>query len=305
MKYVLQHIILKINIISLNDSNLEFDIIGIDSAIANALRRIMIAEVPTMAIEHVFIAKNTSIVHDEVLAQRLGLLPIIADPAEFDFPNGKLCFNEYNSIVFRINVFCEKIEGKIDNKNVFSSSLVWLPHGSEMPEETSCYFSSNRFKTKSAFRPIYNDILLAVLSPGQEIILEAHCCKGIGKIHVKWSPVVTQWYRLRPEITLLQEVYENLAKALTIELPGLVKMASHNFSIIRNVGNARFYELLIAKFRRLSREYRWAPYLQLKKVKNHFFFKIETSGVLKVWDIFVQALDILLIKVDKVLVTLL
>lgn len=39
-----------------------FDLIGVDAAIANALRRVLIGEVPTMAIEHVFIHNNTSII---------------------------------------------------------------------------------------------------------------------------------------------------------------------------------------------------------------------------------------------------
>lgn len=43
-------------------NDMEFDVIGIDPAIANALRRILIAEIPTMAVEHVFIVNNTSIV---------------------------------------------------------------------------------------------------------------------------------------------------------------------------------------------------------------------------------------------------
>lgn len=42
--------------------DMEFELIGTDAAIANALRRILIAEVPTMAIEHVFIINNTSII---------------------------------------------------------------------------------------------------------------------------------------------------------------------------------------------------------------------------------------------------
>ena len=45
---------------------------GISPAIANAFRRILIAEVPTMAIEKVFMVNNTSIVQDEVFAHRLG-----------------------------------------------------------------------------------------------------------------------------------------------------------------------------------------------------------------------------------------
>lgn len=43
-------------------TDMEFELIGTDAAIANALRRILIAEVPTMAIEHVFIINNTSII---------------------------------------------------------------------------------------------------------------------------------------------------------------------------------------------------------------------------------------------------
>lgn len=46
-------------------------------------------KLPTMAFEKVFIANNTSIVQDEVLAQRMGLVPIAADPKLFDYLSGK------------------------------------------------------------------------------------------------------------------------------------------------------------------------------------------------------------------------
>lgn len=42
-----------IEIISLNDEEIVFDLVGVEPALANALRRIMIAEIPTMAIEKV------------------------------------------------------------------------------------------------------------------------------------------------------------------------------------------------------------------------------------------------------------
>ena len=65
--------------------DLEFDLVGVDAPIANALRRIMIAEIPTMAIERVNMYDNTSIIQDEVLAHRLGLIPVQADPSQFKF----------------------------------------------------------------------------------------------------------------------------------------------------------------------------------------------------------------------------
>ncbi len=74
---------------------LDFDVIGVDASIANALRRAMIAEVPTMAIEHVYIRNNTSIILDETLAHRVGLVPIHANPKFFAFRNGAFSFT-YN-----------------------------------------------------------------------------------------------------------------------------------------------------------------------------------------------------------------
>lgn len=45
---------------------MEFDMVGIDASIANAFRRILLAEVPTMAIEKIHIYNNTTIIQDEV-----------------------------------------------------------------------------------------------------------------------------------------------------------------------------------------------------------------------------------------------
>lgn len=67
---------LKIKIVNKTENELEFDIIGVTPAFANSFRRIMICEVPSMAIEKVHISNNTSIIQDEILAHRLGLIPL-------------------------------------------------------------------------------------------------------------------------------------------------------------------------------------------------------------------------------------
>lgn len=97
---------------------LEFDITRIEAPIANALRRILIAEVPTMALEKIYLYQNTSVIQDEVLCHRLGLLPLRVDPRGFQFPKEKVvginekgvdCEEEpegdpTRNLIFKINV---------------------------------------------------------------------------------------------------------------------------------------------------------------------------------------------------------
>ena len=94
----------RIEIQSLNEEEIIFDMIGIDAALANAFRRILLAEVPTMAIEKIFIVRNTSMLQDELLAHRLGLIPIRADPREFVPKMDEDEANETNTVPFRLQV---------------------------------------------------------------------------------------------------------------------------------------------------------------------------------------------------------
>jgi len=96
-----------------DDNTLTFELIHTDVSFVNALRRIMIADVPTVAIEHVYMWNNSSIVHDEVLSHRIGLVPINADPRFFDDILGDDDDpTDRNTIVFRLEVKCGK-EGRM------------------------------------------------------------------------------------------------------------------------------------------------------------------------------------------------
>ena len=99
----------KIDMIKMSHDELEFDMVGVDASIANAFRRILLSEVPTMAIEKVFIYNNTSIIQDEVLAHRLGLIPIKADPRLFEYrQEGDNEGTAGDTLEFQLKVRCTK-----------------------------------------------------------------------------------------------------------------------------------------------------------------------------------------------------
>ncbi|XP_057433078.1 uncharacterized protein LOC130725910 [Lotus japonicus] len=305
----------KVEVKRLTDDEMEFDMIGIDPAIANAFRRILISEVPTMALERVYIANNTSLVQDEVLAHRLGLVPINADPRLFEYPDNAGENNEKNSIVFKLHVHCKKGQPRI---TVLSDQLKWLPNGSELIAEDTKPNTDSKPKTFTSFTcsqdslpefssnppgPRYLDIIIDKLGPGQEIELEAHAVKGIGKTHAKWSPVSTAWYRMLPEVVLLEDVQDELAEELKNKCP--LKVFD-----IEDIGKGK-RRAKVARPRdcTLCRECirggkEWEDRVSLRRVKDHFIFTVESTGALPPELLFTEAVKILEDKCERVITEL-
>ncbi|KAL7249050.1 hypothetical protein ACSBR1_011252 [Camellia fascicularis] len=306
----------KVEVIRLTEDDMEFDLIGIDASLANAFRRILISEIATMAIEKVLIANNTSVVQDEVLSHRLGLIPIKVDPRLFDYMSENDVPNEKNTIVFKLHIRCERGGPRLTVK---SDELKWLPNGSEflLATENSTSNSTSKPKTYTSFRcsqdslqefsnnpiaPKHPDIIISKLGPGQEIELEAHAVKGMGKTHAKWSPVATAWYRMLPEVVLLQEVKDE--KAVELEKKCPVKVFD-----IEDVGNGKT-RATVARPRACTlcreciREEGWDKYVALRRVKDHFIFTIESTGALPPEVLFTEAVKILEDKCERLITEL-
>lgn len=77
---------MEIEIIEEDGDTLEFELTGVEPEFANALRRTMIGNVPTLAIEDVIITENNTGLFDEILAHRLGMLPWKFDPEKYSNP---------------------------------------------------------------------------------------------------------------------------------------------------------------------------------------------------------------------------
>ncbi len=67
-----------------SDDTLTFELSDTTPAFANALRRTMIGNIPTLAIEDARITKNSSGLFDEIVAHRLGLLPWSFEPDKYN-----------------------------------------------------------------------------------------------------------------------------------------------------------------------------------------------------------------------------
>ncbi|XP_078349483.1 DNA-directed RNA polymerases I and III subunit RPAC1-like isoform X1 [Oculina patagonica] len=283
----------RIDIVQLGKTELEFDMVGVDASIANALRRILLAEVPTMAIEKVFIYNNTSIIQDEVLAHRLGLIPIYTDPREFDFKSeGDEEAKDDTTLQFDLKVKCIKNKNApknatdpdelFINSKVTTDHLKWVPIGSQ----------SRKYGPQD-IRPVHNDILIAKLRPGQELDLKMHAVKGIGKDHAKFSPVATASYRLLPEIIITKPCeYELADKLAECFSEGVVRVENKDGVKRAVVANPRRDTCSREVFRHEDLKNR----VKLSRIRDHFIFSVESTGALSPDVLVCESIKVLLGK---------
>ncbi|XP_068508606.1 DNA-directed RNA polymerases I and III subunit RPAC1 isoform X2 [Syngnathus scovelli] len=297
----------RIDVAEVSENLMEFDMVGIDAAIANAFRRILLAEVPTMAIEKVFIYSNTSIVQDEVLAQRLGLIPIKADPFLFEYRSTEKEYaeedvSEIDTIQLSLKIKCTRNAkaGKdisdprehYSNNKVYSRDIKWVPIGNQ----ADVFADSN-------IGPVYDDILIALLRPGQELDIVMHCVKGIGKDHAKFSPVATASYRLLPEITLLDTVRGEKAERLKrCFSKGVIQLEDDDAAAaeggkIAKVVNSR----LDTCSREVLRHDDLKNVVKLGRVRDHFIFSVESTGILPPNILVTEGIKVLMAKCQRFL----
>jgi len=148
--------------------------------LANTLRRLMIDEVPTMAIEEVEFSKNNSILYDEIIAHRLGLIPLKTDLKSYNLTDKCKC------------------EGKGCNRCQLKMVL-------KSGTKAGTIYASDIKSKDPAVKPVYGDMPIVKLLKGQSLEIEATATLGRGKDHVKWSPCHA-YYKYRPIVEIKGEV---------------------------------------------------------------------------------------------------
>lgn len=169
-----------------DSSHVDFKLSNVDLAFANSLRRVILSEVPTMAIDLVEIEANTSVLADEFLAHRLGLIPLVSKNIdEVEYSRECECdqYCELCSVELTLHAKCTGD----DIMRVYARDLV----------------PSERRPNQYVGNPVITDpegfgTVICKLRKGQELRMKCIAKKGIAKEHAKWAPTSSVGFEYDP-----------------------------------------------------------------------------------------------------------
>jgi DNA-directed RNA polymerase subunit D len=143
---------------------LEVTIIGASNALVNTLRRIVLSDVETLAIDTIQVIKNTTVLPDEFINHRLALIPILYDLNKIP-----------ESATFEFN------------QTAGSDGTVW---------------DSTLINCVDPTVQITKHVPIVKVNTGQTLHLVAKAKRGTGFMHSKWCPVSKCYYKINPTNTI-------------------------------------------------------------------------------------------------------
>ncbi|KAF8592364.1 hypothetical protein K439DRAFT_1400124 [Ramaria rubella] len=181
-----------VRIRDLKRDRVNFVLENVDLAFANSLRRVMMADIPTVAIDMVEIETNTTVLADEFIAHRLGMIPLISSNCDEGIRYTRECscasHCQYCSVELRLNVSCH------DNETLdITSNHLDINTGSQGTDEGEAGDEPNKRGEGFGWpagkdEPGVPPVLICKIRKGQELKLRCIARKGIAKEHAKWSP---------------------------------------------------------------------------------------------------------------------
>ncbi|XP_009350515.2 DNA-directed RNA polymerases II, IV and V subunit 3 [Pyrus x bretschneideri] len=285
----------RVKIRDMRDDYLKFELRDTDASVANALRRVMIAEVPTVAIDLVEIEINSSVLNDEFIAHRLGLIPLTSDRAmsmrfsrDCDACDGDgQC--EFCSVEFHLRAKCHSDQTlDVTSKDLLSSDHTVVP----VDFSDSSGFESSEQK----------GIIIVKLRRGQELRLRAIARKGIGKDHAKWSPAATVTFMYEPDIRINEELMDTLTleekKAWVESSPTKVfDIDPKTDKVVVVDPEAYTYDdEVIKKAEAMGK----SGLVDITAREDSFIFTVESTGAIKAAQLLLNAIEVLKQKLDAV-----
>ncbi|CRG96777.1 DNA-directed RNA polymerase II subunit RPB3, putative [Plasmodium gallinaceum] len=278
----------KIEITKLTKDEMSFILYNSNSGLANALRRIILSEIPTLAIDVVNVYENTSPFHDEYLAHRLGLIPIDSrNVNNYEFREKCKCKETCSkcTIQYVIEVKCNNAN-KIDISHYDIESLdhepnipMPIPHGKK--------------NTKRE-----NAIPIVTLSKNQTLHMKLIATKGIGKMHAKWIPANVS-YRIDHKIKIKHHLIDKLPQSHKLMLANNLNKDCY---VLKNIDEDRDVQLKLNENMsvvmaenciEILNELGYKDVIKIIYDDTKFHFHIESVGSLPPEQIVEMALEVL------------
>ncbi|MFX1497458.1 MAG: DNA-directed RNA polymerase subunit D [Promethearchaeota archaeon] len=271
---------LNLEVIEQTPNQLTFVIEGISIEMVNALRRIILTEIPVMAVDEVIILKNDSPLYDEILAHRIGLIPLKTDLEAYNLPNSCEC-SGYGCPLCQVSLTLEITNTTNAPIDIYSGDL-----------------KSNDPK----IIPVDPNIPIVKIDKNNQVILEAYAVLGIARDHAKWQAVSNVAFRYYPIVELNENDLKNL---------------DQNKLILRMCPEELF-ELTSKNLLKLKSDY-WKKCtlcqsceknsdnkIKVYAKENSYIFSIESDGVLpfniiikKTFEIFNEKINEFVTKLEK------
>jgi DNA-directed RNA polymerase subunit D len=252
---------MEITIIHREEDRVHFLVEGMDVAFANAMRRTMLNRLPAMAIDEVLILENTSVMYDEMLAQRLGLIPITTDLDSYNLPEDCDC------------------EGK-----GCSLCQCTLTLEKEAGDEELVVYSGDLSSQDPKVVPASNEIPLVKLARNQSIIIEAYARLGTGGENAKFQPVSTVAYKYVPVVSVDASKCDQCGACVEVCPKNIFVIEGDTIST-QNTLDCALCEICVKECE--------SGAITIDSKKNAFLFKVESSGSLPPDEIVVRAAELL------------
>jgi DNA-directed RNA polymerase subunit D len=262
---------MKISVDEQHKKKAVLSIKDINLYLLNSIRRIMLSELPKLAIEDVVIYDNTTTLFDEIISHRLGLVPLPTDP---------------ELLTFRDDCNC-------DGKGCPNCTVRYTLS----KEGEGIVFSGDLQPSEASWRITEDLIPIVELFNDQRLILEVEAVLGQAKDHAKWQVVTAPGYYLYPTIQFNPKNKKDVEDFVE-ELPdGLVTLKKDTLEL-SDISKLPIFESYIDKEN--------IDFIDIKRDINHVQFHFETDGsytadkaLLKSIDLFKEKLDAFSEMIDE------
>jgi DNA-directed RNA polymerase II subunit RPB3 len=305
----------KLEVLHLSREKVNFVISNTDTSVANALRRVILSEVPTMAIDFVTIHENSSVLHEEFIAHRLGLIPLRWKKQDIDyFPERRFPFPDNCDCDLTASDICPRCSVQLvlsvqNNNDADGASIaitsrdlkIVYPHDAEEFLEIAHFVSNDEEEILSGDA----GIIIDKLGPGQSVDVTCIARLGIGKIHAKFNPTATVSMRSEPFISINLDLLDKLSsrekKAFVAAVqPGVLKYddATDQLSVVdasraNNIDEIRKIGMAIARAHGSSENL-----VSVGFQPDRFIFAVEATGALLPSQIVSSAFQVLIDKMN-------